>query len=30
MDETGFLELADELSMGARPADWRSAISRAY
>jgi uncharacterized protein (UPF0332 family) len=30
MDETGFLELADELSMGSRQADWRSAISRAY
>lgn len=30
MDETGFLELADELSTGSRPADWRTAISRAY
>lgn len=30
MDETGFLELADELSIGSRPADWRTAISRAY
>jgi|SRR5579884_2574660 len=30
MDETGFLELADELSMGSRQADWRTAISRAY
>lgn len=30
MDETGFLELADELSTGARQADWRTAISRAY
>ncbi|MGH7225810.1 MAG: HEPN domain-containing protein, partial [Gemmataceae bacterium] len=30
MDETGFLELADELSMGSREADWRTAISRAY
>jgi uncharacterized protein (UPF0332 family) len=30
MDETGFLELADELSTGSRQADWRSAVSRAY
>jgi uncharacterized protein (UPF0332 family) len=30
MDETGFLELADELSTGSRQADWRTAISRAY
>jgi uncharacterized protein (UPF0332 family) len=30
MDETGFLELADELSMGNRQADWRTAVSRAY
>jgi uncharacterized protein (UPF0332 family) len=30
IDETGFLELADELSMGTRQADWRTAISRAY
>jgi uncharacterized protein (UPF0332 family) len=30
MDETGFLELADELSTGFRQADWRTAISRAY
>lgn len=30
MDETGFLELADELSTGTRQADWRTAISRAY
>ncbi len=30
MDETGFLEVADELSTGSREADWRSAISRAY
>ncbi|MHB1426125.1 MAG: hypothetical protein ACYC3I_23425 [Gemmataceae bacterium] len=30
MDETGFLELADELSTGSREADWRTAISRAY
>jgi uncharacterized protein (UPF0332 family) len=30
MDETGFLELADELSTGSRAAEWRTAISRAY
>jgi uncharacterized protein (UPF0332 family) len=30
MDETGFLELADELRMGLREADWRTSISRAY
>jgi uncharacterized protein (UPF0332 family) len=30
MDETGFLELADELSTGTRQAEWRTAISRAY
>lgn len=30
MDETGFLELADELSMGLREADWRTSISRSY
>jgi uncharacterized protein (UPF0332 family) len=30
MDETGFLELADELSTGSRQADWRTASSRAY
>jgi hypothetical protein len=30
MDETGFLELADELSTGYRQADWRTAISRSY
>jgi uncharacterized protein (UPF0332 family) len=30
MDETGFLQLADELSTGSRQADWRTAISRAY
>lgn len=30
MDETGFLELADELSMGSRQAEWRTAISLAY
>jgi uncharacterized protein (UPF0332 family) len=30
MDETGFLELADELSSGSREADWRTSISRAY
>lgn len=30
MDETGFLELADELSTASRQAEWRSAISRAY
>lgn len=30
MDETGFLEVADDLSTGLREADWHSAISRAY
>jgi uncharacterized protein (UPF0332 family) len=30
MDETGFLDLADDLSTGSREAEWRSAISRAY
>lgn len=30
MDETGFLDVADDLSAGLREADWRSAISRAY
>lgn len=30
MDETGFLDVADELSMGLREADWRTATSRAY
>jgi uncharacterized protein (UPF0332 family) len=30
MDETGFLDVADDLSTGAREADWRSATSRAY
>ena len=30
MDETGFLDVADDLSTGSREADWRSAISRAY
>jgi uncharacterized protein (UPF0332 family) len=30
MDETGFLDVADDLSTGQREADWRSAISRAY
>jgi uncharacterized protein (UPF0332 family) len=30
MDETGFLDVADELSTGSREADWRSATSRAY
>ncbi|HTU18990.1 MAG TPA: HEPN domain-containing protein [Gemmataceae bacterium] len=30
MDETGFLDLADELSTGSRQASWRSATSRAY
>ena len=30
MDETGFLDTADDLSTGLREADWRSAISRAY
>ena len=30
MEETGFLDVADELSMGSREADWRSATSRAY
>lgn len=30
MDETGFLDVADDLSSGSREADWRSAISRAY
>jgi len=30
MDETCFLDVADELSTGSREADWRSATSRAY
>jgi uncharacterized protein (UPF0332 family) len=30
MDETGFLDVANELSTGSREADWRSATSRAY
>jgi uncharacterized protein (UPF0332 family) len=30
MDESGFLEVANDLSIGLREADWRSAISRAY
>lgn len=30
MDETGFLDVADDLSTGSREADWRSATSRAY
>jgi uncharacterized protein (UPF0332 family) len=30
MDETGFLDVADDLSTGSREADWRTAISRAY
>lgn len=30
MDETGFLDVANDLSEGSREADWRSAISRAY
>ncbi len=30
MDETGFLKVADTLSMGETEADWRTAISRAY
>ena len=30
MDETGFLDVADDLSTGLREADWRSATSRAY
>ena len=30
MDETGFLDVANDLSTGSREADWRSAISRAY
>ncbi len=30
MDETGFLNVADALSMGDTEAEWRSAISRAY
>jgi uncharacterized protein (UPF0332 family) len=30
MGETGFLDVADELSTGSREADWRSASSRAY
>jgi uncharacterized protein (UPF0332 family) len=30
MDPHDFLDVADELSRGAREADWRSAVSRAY
>jgi uncharacterized protein (UPF0332 family) len=30
MDETGFLNVADVLSLGETEADWRSAVSRAY
>jgi len=30
MDETGFLDVANDLSTGPAEAHWRSAISRAY